>query len=435
MARQALKIEEETLPSGARLILAPLPGRSSVSVSLLFGVGSRCEPLRLAGVSHFLEHIVFKGTARYRDSWAVSSAIEELGGVMNASTEKEMTVFWARVAGRHLSTALDVLSELALAPRIDPAEVEREREVVFEELKMYLDQPADLVQMAFDEAIWGGHPLARDPAGNRRSLRRIAAPELEGYRAANYRPERLVVVIAGAVSPARAHRDVLRRLESRLPRPVVGREQAGSDGGPPPPLAPPSQSRLISRHGEQVHLLLGTRCSPYAAPDRWALDLLNTLLGEGMSSRLFLELRENRGLAYDVHSFTARHVDSGAFAIYLATRPDQAATGARAALAELRRLADRGLEPHELDRAKAQVEGRLALQTEGSGGLSEFLGHEALLTGGLLSPEEVVERVRGVGEDEVVGLARELLPPRSSWRLAAVGPIRDREGLEAAVQE
>ncbi len=435
MAPQALRVEEETLPSGARLILAPLPGRSSVSVSLLFGVGSRFEPLRLAGVSHFLEHIVFKGTARYRDSRAVSSAIEGLGGVMNASTEKEMTVFWARVAGRHLSTALDVLSELALAPRIDPAEVEREREVVFEELKMYLDQPADLVQMAFDEAIWEGHPLARDPAGNRRSLRRIAAPELEGYRAANYRPVRLVVVIAGAISPARARREVLRRLESRLPRPADEPDNSGWDGGPPPPLGWPSQSRLIARHGEQVHLLLGTRCSPYAAPDRWALDLLNTVLGEGMSSRLFLELRENQGLAYDVHSFTARHRDSGAFAIYLATRPDQAATGARAALTELRRLADRGLEPHELDRAKAQMEGRLALQTEGSGGLSEFLGHEALLTGGLLSPEEVVERLRDVGEDQVLGLARELLPTHSSWRLAAVGPIRDREGLAAAVQE
>ena len=435
MPFRAPRVEEETLPSGARLILAPLPGRSSVSVSLLFGVGSRSEPLRLAGVSHFLEHIVFKGTARYRDSRAVSSAIEGLGGVMNASTEKEMTVFWARVAGRHLSTALDVLSELALAPRIEPAEVEREREVVFEELKMYLDQPADLVQMAFDEAIWEGHPLARDPAGNRRSLRRIAAPELEGYRAANYRPARLVVVIAGAISPSRARREVHRRLESRLPLPADEPENPGSDGGPPPPLGSPSQSRLISRHGEQVHLLLGTRCSPYAAPDRWTLDLLNTILGEGMSSRLFLELRENQGLAYDVHSFTARHRDSGAFAIYLATRPDQAATGARAALGELRRLADRGLEPHELDRAKAQMEGRLALQTEGSGGLSEFLGHEALLTGALLSPEEVVERIRGVGENEVVGLARELLPPRSSWRLAAVGPIRDREGLEAAVQE
>ena len=435
MAPRALRFEEETLPSGARLILAPLPGRSSVSVSLLFGVGSRFETPRLAGISHFLEHIVFKGTERYRDSRAVSSAIEGLGGVMNASTEKEMTVFWARVAGRHLSTALDVLSELALAPRIDPAEVERERLVVFEELKMYLDQPADLVQMAFDEAIWEGHPLARDPAGDRRSLRRIAAPELGAYRAANYGPARLVVMIAGAFSPARARREVLRRLESRLPRPAQPAPDSEWGGGTPTPLASPFQARLISRHGEQVHLLLGTRCSPYAAPDRWALDLLNTLLGEGMSSRLFLELRENQGLAYDVHSFTARHRDSGAFAIYLATRPDQAATGARAAIAELRRLADRGLEPRELERAKAQMEGRLALQTESSGGLSEFLGHEALLTGGLLSPEEVVQRVRDVGEEEVVGMARELLPGRSSWRLAAVGPIRDREGLEAAVQE
>ena len=435
MASAGPRFEEEVLPSGARLILAPLPGRSSVSVSLLFGVGSRWEPRRLAGISHFLEHIVFKGTERYRDSRAVSSAIEGIGGVLNASTEKELTVFWARVAGRHLATALDVLAELALAPRIDPEEVERERLVVFEELKMYLDQPADLVQMAFDQAIWGEHPLARDPAGDRRSLRRIGAPELSSYRAAHYLPARLVVVVAGAIRPAGARREVARWVESRLPAPGPRPSDQGGDGGVPQPLSDPFGARLISRRGEQVHLLMGTRCSAYAAPDRWALDLLNTVLGEGMSSRLFLELREAQGLAYDVHSFTTRHQDSGAFAIYLATRPDQAATGARAAVSELRRLAAEGLEPDELDRAKAQMEGRLALQTESSGGLSEFLGHQTLLTGTLLSPAAVMERVRQVREDEVVALARALLPESSSWRLAAVGPIRDREGLEAAVRE
>jgi predicted Zn-dependent peptidase len=224
-------------------------------------------------------------------------------------------------------------------------------------------------------------------------------------------------------------------LEARLLATAAPRSGLASDGGKPLPLAGPFGTRLISRRGEQVHLLLGTRCSAYAAPDRWALDLLNTLLGEGMSSRLFLELREAQGLAYDVHSYTARHRDSGAFAIYLATRPDQAAQGVRPAVRELRRVAEEGLEPHELERAKAQMEGRLALQTESSGGLSEFLGHEALLTGGLLSPEEVVERVREVREEEVVGLAEELLPGRSGWRMAAVGPIRDREGLEAALRE
>ncbi len=420
-----------TLRSGARVILAPLPGRSSVSVSLLFGVGSRWEPSNLAGISHFLEHIVFKGTARYPDSRAVSSAIEGLGGVLNASTEKEMTVFWARVASRHLETALDVLTEITLAPRIDPEEVERERLVVAEELKGYLDQPGDLVQMAFDEELWGRHPLARDPAGTKRSLGRIGAEHLSRYRAAHYRADNLVVVVAGAFRPQPALRLVERRLEPALG--LSAPEGRLDDGGPPAPLEAGRGTRLLARRGEQLHLLLGTRCSSYLAPDRWALDLLNAVLGEGMSSRLFLELRERQALAYDVHSFTARHRDSGAFAIYLATRPEQGPTAVGAAVAELRKIAEEGVPEDELERAKAQIEGRLALQTESAGGLSEFLGHQELLMGELLAPDEVVERVRAVSREEVAALAASLGPEVSGWRLAAVGPMRARQELEGAI--
>lgn len=422
------------LPSGATAILAPLPGRSSVSVSLLFGVGSRWEPRQLAGISHFLEHIVFKGTERYRDSRAVASAIEGLGGILNASTEKEMTVFWARVASRHLATAVDVLGELTLAPRIEPEEVDRERQVVGEELKMYLDQPGDLVQMAFDEEVWGAHPLARDPAGNRRSLARIGAEELRAHRGAHYRAERLVVVVSGAFRPPEALRLLRRGLEPGL----AGAGRAGpvaGDGGVPGPLEAPRGVRLVRRRGEQLHLMLGTRCSSYLDPQRWILDLLNTVLGEGMSSRLFLELRERRGLAYDVHSFAARNRDSGAFAIYLATRPEQGPTAVRAAAAELARIAEEGVPTEELERAQAQIEGRLALQTESAGGLSEFLGHQQLLQGSLTAPEEVVGRIRAVTEDQVRELAAALSPRRSSWRLAAVGPIPAAGELEAALWE
>ncbi|MHB1525856.1 MAG: M16 family metallopeptidase [Candidatus Dormibacteria bacterium] len=416
------------LTSGARVILAPLPGRTSVAVTLLFEVGSRWEPKRLAGVSHFLEHAVFKGTRRYPDSRAVSEAIEGVGGVLNASTDKEVTNFWAQVPRQRLALAIDVLSDLALAPRFDPEEMERERKVVTEELNMYLDQPAEVVQMDFDQLIWGEHPLARDPAGTRASLGRIGAPELARYHASFYRPERLVVVISGGFGLQRALRLLERRLEPALSAPPTCEPFRAEDGGSPGRLEPIAEVKVRRRRAEQMHLLLGVRCSSYLAPDRWTLDVLNTALGEGMSSRLFLELRERQALAYDVHSFTARHKDSGALAVYLATQPERAASAAAAALTEVRRLAQEPLSAPELERTKAQIEGRLLLQMESAGAVSEFLGHQELLTGGILAAAEVVENVRSVSRDQVQSLAAELLAG-GGWRLAAVGSGVGREEL------
>ncbi len=423
----------QRLPSGARVILAPLPGRTSVSVSLLLGVGSRSEPRRLAGVSHFLEHIVFKGTERYPDSRSVSEAIEGLGGVLNASTDKEATVYWARVPASRLDVAIDVLTDLAFAPTINPEEVEKERKVVVEELGMYLDQPAELVQMAFDHLIWGDHPLARDPGGTRTSLLRVGSAELSSYRTAFYRPDRLVVVIAGAVDP----RAVQGLLEQRLEPALIGLAPSAavtSTEQPPAPASAETGVRLRRRRGEQTHLLLGVRCSSYLAPDRWAIDVLDTILGEGMSSRLFLELRERQGLAYDVHSFTARHRDTGALGIYMATQPEQAATALSAAMSEFRKLADNQLDSADLERTKAQIEGRLLLQMESAGALSEFLGQQELLTGEILAPEQVIERIRSVTAAEVQSVAASLLRG-GGWRVATVGPGVGQERLQAAAAE
>lgn len=402
-----------------------------MAVSLVLGVGSRWEPARTAGISHFLEHIVFKGTARYPDSHAVSSAVEGLGGVLNASTEKETTTFWARVARPNIEVAVNVLTDLAFAPKIDPEEVERERLVVLEELKMYLDQPGDLVQMNFDRQLWGHHPLARDPAGTKRSVGAITAQDLASFRGAHYRPDRLVVVIAGALSPKTAVGLVERRLEPQL-RSLPPSQAARSDGGVPTPGPNGPLVEVRRRRGEQLHLLLGVLCSSYLSPDRWILDLLNTILGEGMSSRLFMELRERRALAYDVHSFVTRHRDSGSFAVYLATRPDQGPNAIRAALQELARIAEEGVGAVELERAKAQFEGRLSLQLESAGALSDFLGHQELLTGQILGPEDVVERVRAVTAAELADEAGKILS-RPDWRLAAVGPLRAGDELADAL--
>lgn len=414
------------LPNGAQLVLAPMAGRESVAASILVRVGSRWETKRLAGVSHFLEHIVFKGTERFPTSRDVSQSIEGIGGVLNASTDKELTTFWAKVPGAHLELALRLLFDLAFAPRIAADEAERERNVVVEELSMYLDQPGDLVQMIFDELMWGDHPLARDPAGTKTSLARIGAPELSSYRAAYYVPDRVVVVLSGGFIPDQALTLVERCFDEQGPS-VAAPQRRQSDGGIPTPLGLDPVAKVRKRRGEQVHILLGVRCSSYLDPERWSLDVLNTLLGEGMSSRLFLELRERLALAYDIHSFAARHRDSGAFGIYMATQPHQVDTAIRGALLEVGRMVRERLTAQDLERTKTQIEGRLRLQLEGTSAMAEFLGHQAALIGSVMSPAEVISSVRSVTAEDVQSTAERLFTGHG-WRLAAVGP-----GPEAGV--
>lgn len=422
-----------SLPNGAGLVMAPMAGRESVAVSLLVRVGSRWEPRRLAGVSHFLEHIVFKGTRRFPTSRAVSESIEGIGGVLNASTDKEMTSFWVKVPRDHLELGIGVLFELAFAPTIDEEETERERNVVTEELRMYLDQPGELVQMMFDRLVWGTHPLSRDPAGTRASLARVGATELEGYRRTFYTPERVVVVLAGGFDPSSA-RHAVEQAFADHPGVGSGATMRRSDGGAPVDPVPEPCIQLRHRRGEQVHLMLGVRCSSYLDPGRWTLDVLNTALGEGMSSRLFLELREEQALAYDVHSFVSRQRDSGVFAVYLATGAERAPTAVRSALRQVTLMAREPMSEEELERTKTQIEGRLRLQLEGTGAMAEFLGHQATLIGQVLSPDQLVAAVRDVSSEAVQSLARQLFNAEG-WRLAAVGPLRDPSQLTAALAD
>jgi predicted Zn-dependent peptidase len=421
------------LSNGAQLVLAPMPDRQSVAASVLLRVGSRWESRRLAGVSHFLEHIVFKGTRRFPTSRSVSESIEGIGGILNASTDKELTNFWVKVPGGHLEEALRLLFDLAFAPTIDEVEVERERKVVLEELHMYLDQPGELVQMIFDRLLWGDHPLGRDPAGSRASLFRIGAAELSGYRSAFYIPDRVVVVVAGGFDPGEARGLVERCFAEQDPGEVAPYGHR-TDGGAPASLSDQPEVKLRRRRGEQVHILLGVRCPSYLDPDRWALEVLNTALGEGMSSRLFLELRENQALAYDVHSLVSRHRDSGSFAVYMATQPHQLQTAVRGALAEVRRLMHEPIGPDELATTKTRIEGRLRLQLEGTSSMAEFLGQQAALTGSVMSSEQVIAAVCAVSAEEVQELARRLFAG-VGWRLAAVGPVGGLTDLVSSISD
>src|SRR5438876_9834260 len=287
----------QALPGGARLVLESMPERHSTSVVLMFAGGSRLEDDRLGGVSHFIEHLYFKGTRRRPTTKEIADAIEGVGGFINASTDKELTAYWTRVPAEHLQLGLDVLADIVSNSKLAPDDVERERMVILEELKMYQDQPQDYVLNLLEEVIWPEHPLGRDIAGTEQSVARLTRDDILEYADAHYRLPNLVIGAAGAVDED----ETIAAVSSRVTLPSEPNGLMSPE--PPAPLNGP-HVMLRRKRTEPAHICLGVRALSYLHPDRYALDLLNTVLGEGMSSRLFLNIRERLGLAYDVHSFT-----------------------------------------------------------------------------------------------------------------------------------
>jgi predicted Zn-dependent peptidase len=403
------------LEGGARLLVAERRDRLSASLVLMFGVGSRHESEELGGISHFIEHLVFKGTERRPSARAVAEAIEGVGGVLNAWTDKEATAYWAKVPASRSDLAIDVLLDLVSGPRLVPEEVERERTVVLEELKMYLDQPQDYVQSLFEEAMWPGHPLGRDVIGTAESVARLSAVDARAHLEQHYCRRNLVLAVAGDVDGSALREDIERQLT--LP---VGRadEVAGNDA--PGELTAPGVRRL-RRKTEQAHVCLGLRGCSYRDPDREILDLIATVLGDGMSSRLFQDLREERGLVYDVHSYTSKHRDSGYMAVELGVEPTKTVAAIEAAVEQVRRLIDESLPEDELGRVKEYTKGRLVLGLEGTNSLASWMGQQQLLMGGVRPIEDKLARIDAIEPGDIARVAKEILT--RPIQLAVIGPF------------
>ncbi|HEV2475153.1 MAG TPA: pitrilysin family protein [Candidatus Dormibacteraeota bacterium] len=412
------------LPGGARMIVEAMPERQSASVVLMFAGGSRLEDDRLAGVSHFIEHLYFKGTTRRPTSKEIADAIEGVGGFINASTDKELTAYWARVPSEHISLGLDVLFDIVTNSRLDPADVERERMVILEELRMYQDQPQDLVQNLFEELIWPGHPLGRDIAGTEESVSRIDRDDILEYADAHYRLPNLVIGAAGALDVSATIADVARNLSLRPD--LDGVMSASSPG----PLDGP-HVLVRRRNTEQAHICLGTRAFSYLHKDRYAFDLMNTVLGEGMSSRLFLNIRERLGLAYDVHSFSQKHRDTGYLGIYIGVDPKKAVDAVNAVMAELRGLADAEVAAEELARAKEFTKGRLRLELETTNGVAFWLTYQESLLGEIKTIEEELALVDEVTAADVRLVAEEVL--RAPIQMSVIGPFTRDGGFRLAI--
>jgi predicted Zn-dependent peptidase len=401
-----------------------MPERHSTSVVLMFAGGSRLEEDRLAGVSHFIEHLFFKGTRRRPSSKEIADSIEGVGGFINASTDKELTAYWARVPSEHMALGLDVLFDIVANSRLDEADIERERGVILEELRMYRDQPQDYVQNLFEELVWPGHALGRDIAGTEESVSRLTRDDILEYADAHYRLPNLVVGAAGSLDETETVRSVTDALA--LPGDLNGALPAT----PPPALDHP---RVHVRHikTEQAHICLGARAQSYLHPDRYALDLLNTVLGEGMSSRLFLNIRERLGLAYDVHSFTQKHRDTGYVGVYIGVDPGKAVNAVNAAMAELRALGEREVSDEELVRAKEFTKGRLRLELETTNGVAFWLTYQELLLGQINTVEEELALVEAVTAADVKRVAEEVL--KEPMQMAVIGPFNRDSAFRLAV--
>lgn len=412
------------LRGGARLVVQPMPERHSTSVVLMFAGGSRLEEDRLGGISHFIEHLYFKGTHRRQTSKEIADAIEGVGGFINASTDKELTAYWARVPSEHMRLGLDVLFDIVSNSRLDPADVEKERMVILDELRMYQDQPQDLVQNLFEELIWPGHPLGRDIAGTEESVSRLTREDILEYADVHYRQPNLVIGAAGALDIDETV-DVVAGGMTLRPDP----DGRAEDVAP----APLGAARVLirRRETEEAHICLGARAFSYLDPDRYGLDILNTVLGEGMGSRLFLNIRERLGLAYDVHSFTQKHRDTGYIGVYIGVEPRKAVDAVNAVMDELRRLGDTEVGEEELTRAKEFTKGRLRLELETTNGVAFWLTYQELLLGGIKSLDEEIALVDAVTAADVKRAADRILG--GPLQMSVIGPFARDSAFRLAI--
>ncbi len=427
----AASYERTVLPGGLRVITQTMPAARSVAAGIFVGVGSRRESASEAGLSHLLEHLVFKGTAAHPDPGSVSEAVEACGGTLNASTDRELTVYSARVPVAATDQALASLADLVLRPRLRAADLAAEKPVIVDEIRMYMDSPGDHVFSLFDELLFPDHPLGREIAGTPRSVRRATRDAAVGHWQRWYQPQHLVLAVAGAVDHERVLRATAGWFDGQDawlggPRsPAGGDAAAGLLHERPPEVAPAGRVRVAFRRLSQGNLCLGMLGVARDHPDRWALELLGAVLGDGMSSRLFLELRERRSLAYDVSTFSATYADCGTVGIHAGFDPERATEVLAAILEQLERVTQEPVRGSELDRARAYTSGRLELRMEETGAVAAWLGTGESLLPRILTVEEVVERLEAVTIEDLLRVARAHLRPDQA-RLAMLGPFRSR---------
>ena len=416
--------ERSALPEGPRVISARLPGTRSLAVAAYVLVGSRIESRERAGLAHFMEHLTFKGTEAYPSTRAVSEAIEGVGGTSNAATDRESTVYWTRLPVREAERGFQVLAELMMRPLLRSEDIVKERDIIVEEIRSYRDDPGQYVFNVFDETFFGDTPLGWEIAGDETSVRSLPDDEIRAFWRAGYRPSNIVLAVAGDLE----HAQVVDLTQRHF-----GSGNGSVPGYQPAPSLPFRRFSVLERPTSQAHLCIGLPGLRRDHPDQWAMELLDTILGDGSSSRLFLHVREDAGLAYDVHSFTTEYADCGALQIYAGVDPDDLTTALGAILRELVRLRDEPVPVEELAKARAYARGRLELRLEESRHLAAWLGVQEALHEDVLSLDQAVEALEAVTPDDIAAVAGRLVRDEG-LSLAVICPARAGRGLEKALR-
>ena len=417
--------QRAVLDNGLRVLTAEMPHTRSVAMFIAVGAGSRYETAHQAGISHFLEHLPFKGTRRWPTALAISEAVEGVGGMMNAATDREMTSFWCKVASVHADRALPVLLDLVRHPLLDAAEMEKEREVILDELRMTNDYPAQVCELLIDRALWPDQAMGRDVGGTPESVATITLDQVRAYLARQYRPNNTVIGIAGAVSHPYALELAATASECWTPAPPLEWEPAQ------PPADDAPAILLDRRDTEDTSLCIGMPALSLTDPDRYAATVLNGILGDGMSSRLFQKLREELGITYDVHSGISSYRDCGALVISCGVEPARATDAIAAARRELQGLLATAPDS-EVHKAKEYIKGRLLMRMEDSRAVAAWLASSELLTAEVPTPDETAAAIDAVTPAEVRRAAERIIAP-GRLRLAAVGPHPDAAPLAAAL--
>ncbi len=415
-----------TLNNGLRILTVSMPSTRSVGVGIFTGVGSRYETEPERGISHFIEHMLFKGTERRPQAQQIAEAIEGLGGIMNADTSNEVTTYWAKVADQHLPVALDILLDMFRHSTFDPEELEKERQVIIQEISRMMDMPDAWVHALISELVWPSHPVGWEIAGTKESVSGITRQNMLDYVSNTYTPGNTVIGLAGRLD----HDKVLDQITSelglwkgRLTRPYL----PASD----PPAGP--LLHVQTKETEQSHLCLGVRGLSIDDPDRFKLRILNVILGEGMSSRLFLDIREKRGLAYSVGSYTSYLRDTGAIILFAGVPPQKAADVVAAMIEQLNLLCAQTVPEAELIKAKEFTKGRILLRMEDTFANAQWFAHQEVLDQEVLTVDQVVEQIDAVTAADVQRVAQQLFTTER-LNLAAIGPFEDEESFRTRLR-
>jgi predicted Zn-dependent peptidase len=422
-SRSMQKYVLSELDSGQRVITERLTHVRSVALGYWIGAGSRDERDDRAGVSHFIEHLLFKGTDTY-SAQEIAEVFDGLGGELNAATSREHTVVYARVADHHLETAIDVMSDMVFAPVF--AEVDSEREVVLEEIAMYEDQPQELVHDLIADAVFGNHPLGRPVIGTADVISSVSRRAISAYHRSMYVPGNVVVAAAGHLD----HNELLRLLE-RAEKKVRESPARGRRVRPPLVKAPPPSVRFVRKDTEQYHVCLAAPGIARSDRRRFAASLLDAILGGSASSRLFQEIREKRGMAYAVYSFASQYTDTGQIGLYVGTREENLGECLAIAVEQIEDVAAGNLKPNELERAKENLKGRILLSMESTANRMSRLGKSLITDTEILSLDRIMAEIDAVEPEGLAALAELLLAPE---RLSAAGIGADEERFLAAVE-